>query len=169
MVIRHGRAKLDFLCGEWLRDEFAAGNVEPAARAHADLAIVLAQAREASQTLRGDPAAKTLPVVTREQLGQAMTHEIQDLKADIDTDTANVLLTLARIGYTLTTGRFVPKDQAAEWLIRRDPSNDWPALAKARDVYIGAQEDEWSALLEQAKIEADRIVRGIGLAGYNRG
>ncbi|MEO6351235.1 MAG: aminoglycoside adenylyltransferase domain-containing protein [Candidatus Limnocylindrales bacterium] len=158
VVISDGRAQLDFQYGEWLRDEFATGDVEPAARAHVDLPILIGMARDASVSLRGAPAADTLPDVSCDELTTGMTRGIPDLLADIETDTVNVLLTLARIWSTLGTGTFVAKDDAAAAFIERFPQREWRALEWARRVYLGSEPDGE----REARGEAEQIVAEIG-------
>ena len=64
-----------------------------------------------------------------------MTDGIPALMDDLGDDTANVLLTLARIWSTLETGQFMAKDEAAEWAMARLADEDRGMLARARDVY----------------------------------
>jgi predicted nucleotidyltransferase len=157
VVIRDGQATLDFQYGEWLRNEFSAGNVEPASRAHVDLPILIAQARKASLTLRGRRARDTLPQVSRAALITAMTHGIPDLLADVETDTANVLLTLSRIWHTLATSTFAPKNVAASEFIERFADHSWPELDWARSVYLGLA----LGVDRPARDEAEEIVAEI--------
>jgi predicted nucleotidyltransferase len=162
IVMTDGRARLDFQYGEWLREDFAAGRVEPAERAHVDLPIVIAMAREMSVPLIGAAVERILAPVPLDALRAAMIHGIPDLLNDLEADTANVLLTLARILSTLATNSFMPKDAAADWVIRHDGDSEWRALNRARDVYTGAQADEWSDMQDEAATEADRLVHEIG-------
>jgi predicted nucleotidyltransferase len=161
LLIRDGAAALDFQYGEWLRDEFAAGNVEPAERAHVDLPILLAMALERARVLVASPANELLPPVDREQMTDAMTSGIPDLIGDLTSDTANVLLTLARVWHTVSTHRLTSKDQAADWAGDRIQPPSGEALRTARDVYLGNARDDWSGLEDQATTDAKELVREI--------
>ena len=62
---------------------------------------------------------------------------IPDLIADLDGDVRNVLLTLARVWFTLDTGTIAPKDVAADWALQRLPEGRGAALGRARAGYLG--------------------------------
>ncbi|MGW1609082.1 DUF4111 domain-containing protein [Streptomyces sp. NPDC002285] len=64
-----------------------------------------------------------------------------DLLPELDTDTRNVLLTLARIWTTLATGAIRSKDAAADWALARLPAEHRPVLAHARAVHLGDEEE----------------------------
>ncbi len=130
--------RVDFQSGEWLRAEFDAGAARPWKTPNPDLLIVLAQVRRASTAHYGAPASEILPEIPTTDLKRAMTDEIGSLLDDLEPDTANVLLTLARIWHTLATGDFTSKDAAAHWAMAQI-DEPMPALALARDEYLGAQ------------------------------
>jgi streptomycin 3"-adenylyltransferase len=71
---------------------------------------------------------------------------VPDLLDDLETDTSNVLLTLARVAHTLATGAFASKDGAADWALPRVSGRARPALQRARGVYVGAERDSWDEL-----------------------
>lgn len=86
-----------------------------------------------------------------------------DLLAELDTDTRNVLLTLARIWTTLATGEIRSKDAAADWALARLPAGHRPVLAHARAVYLGDEDERWDGgLLTGVRPCADHLVRAIG-------
>jgi streptomycin 3"-adenylyltransferase len=62
---------------------------------------------------------------------------------ELDRDTRNVLLTLARIWTTLATGTIRSKDAAADWALPRLPAEHRPVLTHARAVYLGDREERW--------------------------
>lgn len=106
-----------------------------------------------------------------------MTDEIESLMGDLETDTANVLLTLARIWHTLETGAFAAKDAAADWALARLAHDDRAALEQARDSYLGLvpgswlQQDAWQDRLPAVRSTASRLVEHIRLVAshdYNR-
>ena len=173
--------RVDFQSGEWLRAEFDAGDPRPWKTPSPDLLIVLAQVRLASTPIFGPAAAEILPEIPATDLARAMTDEIGSLLDDLEPDTANVLLTLARIWHTLATGGFTSKDAAADWALKQI-DEPLPALEMARDDYLSSapdsaadsalQGDRWPDLQAEARSAARLLIGRIeGLAGrsYNRG
>jgi hypothetical protein len=83
-----------------------------------------------------------LLVVTRRSLPEAerraIVAEVPGLLEDLEPDTRNVLLTLARVWVTLDTGEIRSKDAAADWAIERLPAARGEVLALARDGYLGS-------------------------------
>jgi streptomycin 3"-adenylyltransferase len=167
--------RVDFQSGEWLRAEFDRGEERPWKSSSPDLLIVLAQVRKGSTALFGPAAAEVLPEIPPSDLTRAMTDEIGSLLDDLEPDTANVLLTLARIWHTLATGDFTTKDAAAGWALTQigDPLR---ALELARDEYLGTAPDSapqgnrWPELQAEARSAARLLVGRIErLAGrsYN--
>lgn len=114
--------RLDFQYGEWLRDDFERGNLEPwSENAHADVAVLLAMVLFGDSPLVGPAPAELLDPVPHDDLAAAMVGGIDELVRDIEGDTRNVLLTLARIWCTVTTGEIRSKDEAATWALARVP------------------------------------------------
>ena len=152
--------------GEWLRDEFEAGLI--AGRTpDPDLATLLTMALAHGRALHGPEAAAIIDPVPADDLLQAIVEGVPGLLADLEGDEANVLLTLARIWLTLTTGEIRPKDSAAAWAIARLPEANRAALARARAIYVGDAADEWTeqagalrAEVDLLVVEIDRAARG---------
>ena len=142
----HYPPRLDFLYGDWFRTEFAAGNLAPWESPNPDLALAITQVLQADRPLFGPPPAQLLDPVPAADLRRAMLDGIPGLRADLETDTANVLLTFARIWVSLATGEILPKDAAADWVLARIPEAHRPVLARARGVYLGEAEDRWEDL-----------------------
>jgi predicted nucleotidyltransferase len=143
--------RMDFQYGEWLRDDFDAGRVEPAEPLNGDLAVLVTMVLRDGQPLLGPPAADVLDPVPRADLDASMLDGVDGLLADLAPDTRNVLLTLARIWSTLDTGEILSKDAAADWVLARLPEEHRPVLARARDGYLGAAEDRWD---DEGRIQA---------------
>ncbi|MFF4674369.1 aminoglycoside adenylyltransferase domain-containing protein [Streptomyces sp. NPDC001279] len=99
----------DFLYGEWLRDEFQTGG-SPRPGPLPDLALVLTVALAGDHPLTGPPPAELLDPVPYTDLVRASVGGIPELLANLDDDTRNVLLTLARAWTTLATGEIKTKD-----------------------------------------------------------
>jgi streptomycin 3"-adenylyltransferase len=102
----------DFLYGEWLRAGYEAGRL-PQREADPILPVILASARQHSSVLLGPPLDGLTDPVPREHLRQSMFDAVPSLLGDLVGDERNVLLTLARIVFTLRTGLIAPKDVAA--------------------------------------------------------
>lgn len=152
--------RMDFQSGEWMRVDFDSGASQPWPQVNPDLAVMIAMIRQASRPLIGPPATDLLPEIPRSDLALAMTDGIDSLLADLDTDTTNVLLTLARIWHTLATTEFATKDVAAEWAMERAPRLR-RVLEAARVAYLEGAVEAWTAG-DLTVVEAAReIVRAI--------
>jgi len=150
--------RTDFQFGEWLRERFESGNNEPEDPLNPDLAVLLAMVRRTGQPLVGPPPMQVIDEIPPDDLRSALTGVVPGLMSDLPADTANVLLTLARVWQTLETSDFVPKDVAANWAIDRLPEGARSLLEKARDVYLGESKDEWSGLQGEAYATAGLMV-----------
>jgi len=114
--------RFDFQYGDWLRSKFERGDVEPwPTNANPDLATLITMVVSADTALLGPPPAQFFDPVPQKDLLTAMLGDIDRLRADIDSDTRNVILTLARIWSTLETGIIRSKDAAADWVLERLP------------------------------------------------
>ncbi|MFG3258884.1 aminoglycoside adenylyltransferase family protein [Streptomyces sp. NPDC048172] len=131
----------DFLYGEWLREEFAAGAV-PQAGPMPDLALLITMVLAGDRPLLGPPPAHLLDPVPHADLVRASVAGVPELVGELEEDTRNVLLTLARVWATLATGEIKPKDAAADWALDRLPPAHRPVLAHARDLYRTSSYDE---------------------------
>jgi len=153
----------DFLYGEWLRADFEAGRV-PAPEVMPDLAVVITMVSAADRALVGPPPARLLDPVPHADLVRASVAGIPELLDDLDGDTRNVLLTLARIRFTLATGTVGAKDTAAAWALPHLPPEHRPPLAHARRMYLGHRyhEERWSEELRSGvRPLADRMLSEI--------
>ncbi|MER6712367.1 MULTISPECIES: aminoglycoside adenylyltransferase family protein [unclassified Streptomyces] len=135
----------DFLYGEWLREDFERG-VVPAPGPSPDLAPVLTMVLLADAPLYGPRPAELLDPVPAADLRRAIVAGVPELMGELETDTRNVLLTLARVWSTLVTGGIRSKDAAAAWAIERLPAAHRPVLAHARAVYLGEEQEGWDDL-----------------------
>lgn len=96
-----------------------------------------------------------------EDLRRAIVAGVPDLLDELDSDTRNVLLTLARIWMTLDTGEITSKDIAADWAIARLPEAERRVLAHARAIYLGDEAEDWADLGPLIRPVADRLVAEI--------
>jgi len=87
-----------------------------------------------------------LDAVPEEDVLRAMVSDIDRLRGDIDFDTRNVILTLARMWSTFATGAIRSKDAAANWVLERLPVAHHPVLVRAREAYLGSEAERWDDL-----------------------
>jgi streptomycin 3"-adenylyltransferase len=129
--------------GEWLREELQAGVIQPATW-DPDLAILLTKARQHSVCLLGPPAAELFDAVPEADLSRALLDTVAQWNEEPDWqgDERNVVLALARIWFTASTGEIASKDAAAAWALERLPDEHRPVLARAHDAYLGSAEDD---------------------------
>jgi len=139
--------------GEWLRDELSAGLIQGACVDH-DLAILITKAQAHSICLLGRPAGELFEPVPRRDLLNAFKDTLDQWQkpADWEGDESNVVLALARIWFSLTTGSFAPKDSAAQWALHRLPTQHQPVLQSAMASYLGLSPDDLAA--DSVRIEA---------------
>ena len=136
--------RMELQYGEWLRDAFLAGVIEPEPAENPDLGVLITMVRQSSRALIGPAATDVLDPVPRADLVRGMVDGLPALLADLASDTRNVLLTLARIWTTVASGEIRSKDDAADWALSRLPDEHRPILARARDLYrTGGYGDPW--------------------------
>ncbi|PGH49178.1 aminoglycoside adenylyltransferase family protein [Streptomyces sp. Ru87] len=138
----------DFLYGEWLREDYEAGLL-PQPEPVPDLALLIPMVLAGDRPLAGPPPARVLEPVPHADLVRASVAGVPELLGELDDDTRNVVLTLARVWSTLATGEIRSKDAAADWALDRLPPEHRPVLAHARELYLGRRYDEehWSGAL----------------------
>lgn len=146
-------SRVEIQLGEWLREGLDAGNV-PGPHDSPDLTVLASQLLASAKTLFGPDPAVFIEQPAASDLNAAMVDSLPAVVADLETDTANVLLTLARMWFTIETGRFAPKDVAADWAITRLGSTDSSALERARDFYLGEENDDWTHVVSEVRLIA---------------
>ena len=146
--------------GEWLRADLEAGAI-PGPRPDPDLATLLTMVLAQGRPLHGPVAAALLDPVPPGDLRRAIAEGVPGLMLDLESDTANVLLTLARIWLTLATGQIASKDAAADWALSRLPAAGRPAVARARSVYLGGADDSWAGIEPDIRAAAGRLTSEI--------
>jgi aminoglycoside 9-adenylyltransferase len=132
----------EFTYGEWLR-EYYEDNRIPNPKIDPDLAIVLTKVRQSSIPMFGPSAHQILDPVPTNDLERALKESLPNLVDEVKGDERNVLLTLARMWMTATTGEIVPKDIAAAWAIGKLPKSLGSTLSLARRAYLGEVADSW--------------------------
>jgi predicted nucleotidyltransferase len=154
--------RFDFQYGEWLRREFESGDVEPwPTTTNPDLASLITMVLRANRPLLGPPPDEVFEPVPRADYVRAMVGDIDMLLGDLDSDTRNVILTLARIWSTVATDVIRSKDAAATWALARLPDEHRAVLARARAIYLGDEEERWQDLEPRIRPHIDCVVAEI--------
>jgi Domain of unknown function (DUF4111) len=136
----------EFMYGDWLRDTCEQGGA-PRPEPAPDLSILITMALQGDTALVGPPPAQVLDPVPHNDLIRGAIAGMPQLLGDLESDTRNVLLTLARIWMTLQTGQIRSKDVAAAWVLEQLPPEHQPVLARARAMYLqGEDEERWADL-----------------------
>lgn len=141
----HFPPKYEFMYGEWLREQFEKGEISRPTY-DPDLAILLVQVRKNSIILSGPKATEVLEPVPMTDIRRAIKESLPGLIADIKGDERNVILTLARMLLTASTGEISSKDQAAEWAIPQLPNEHAALLDLAKKAYREECVDKWEGL-----------------------
>lgn len=162
----------DFQYGEYLRDSFEKGIIEPWENYEMpDLAVLVTQVLLGSETLWGLKPSNLLVEVPYHDFMKAMIHDVNRLAADLEHDTRNVLLTFARIWSTLETDTIRSKPAAADWVINRLPERHQTVMKRAKSICIGLENEHWgdiNALINPcADFMVDKINVQIPLVNFN--
>lgn len=162
----------DFQYGEWLRESFEKGIIEPwTTYEMPDLALIVTQVLLKSQTIWGLEPEQLLAHVPYHDFMKAMLHDLDRLATELEHDTRNVLLTYARIWSTLETNAIRSKPAAADWVISRLPKEYQLVMKRAKAICIGLKNEHWDDIKELTKSCADFIVNKINtqvsLANFN--
>lgn len=150
--------RVDFQYGDWLREELQRGNLEPSPATNPDLAVLVTMVLLANAPVFGPPPGEIIDPVPHEDVVAAMAGGVEGLLADLEPDTRNVLLTLARIWSTVATGVIRSKDVAAEWALPRLPEEHRLPLERARAIYLGHAAERWDDLWPEVRAHADHVV-----------
>jgi predicted nucleotidyltransferase len=150
----------EFLYGERMRAAYELGGA-PQPEPTPDLSILITMVLQGNTVLIGPPPAQLLDPVPHDDLLRGAVAAVPHLLNDLESDTRNVLLTLARIWTTMETGQIQSKDAAAAWALKRLPHEHQPVLARARATYLdGVDEERW-ADLPAVRAHAEYVVQAI--------
>ena len=153
-------ARRELQYGEWLREAFERGEIEPAPAVDPDLAALLTMVLAADRPLHGTPPGEVFDPVPHGDLLAATLGCVEGLLHDLRGDTGNVVLTLARVWTTIETGAIRSKLEAADWALDRLPEKYRLVLERARGIYLG-QEERWGDLDAQLGPFAECVVSHI--------
>ncbi len=141
----------DMQYGEWLTDNELDQQVRASPTMNPDIAVAITMMRQTSHAYVGPSAEDVLDPVPHADLVRATLDAIPDLLADLEDDTRNVLLTLARMWATTVTGTIRSKDNAAEWAAARLPAGNRRLLDQARTLYLEGGWGEWDTTMDDVR------------------
>ncbi len=160
--------QVDAQYGEWLTDIELSEQVGRGPVASPDLALIITMLRQTSRAYRGPAAEDVLAPVPFDDLVRATLDAVPILLADLEDDTRNVLLTLARMWATMATRTIRSKDDAAEWAAGRLPADARGLLDHARALYSDGGWGEWDADMTEARRLAHRMADEVRRAAETR-
>ncbi len=143
--------RYEYMYGEWLREEMENGEI-PDAIYDSDLIIILAQAGEYGKTIEGTPLKELIQPIENKFIRNAILDSLQSLTENLRGDERNVILTLARMWYTIETNQFTTKDKAAFWAKQRLNNEQANLVDIAMRSYTGQYKDEWEDLESEVEI-----------------
>lgn len=154
--------RMDLQYGDWWRKEFESGELEPWGSAtNPDLASLIRMVLLADKPLRGPSPIEVFEPVPRHDYVAALTYGLYGLQRDLESDTCNVLLTLARTWSSIVTDEVLSKDDAAEWALPLLPDHLRPVLAEARAIYLGDKEEGSQTFQVEARAFAEQVIAEI--------
>jgi len=153
-------ARSEFLYGEWLRADVESGLL-PQPFADPGVTLMLAQARQEAMPLTGPSLLDLLSPIPAGHTRRAMRDAVPSLVAGLRGDESNVLLTLARMWRTADTGKFVPKDTAANWAVPQVPHDIGNTLRFAGEAYLGNAVGDWSYRAAEAQRASEYLQKKV--------
>lgn len=151
--------KFDYLYGDWMRKDFEEGNFEPwKTKENPKLALVITQLLLSNKILFGSTPNQLLAPVPYKDFINATAVEVDGLIDNIDWDTRNVLLTLARIWCTLETNTIRSKTDTISWTIEKIPNEYQSILKRAKAILLGEEDERWEDVKDQTKSCANFIL-----------
>lgn len=154
--------KFDFMYGDWMRKDFEGGNIEPwPSKEQPNLALVVTQLLLSHKALYGPKPHELLSEIPYSDFVKSSTAEIGSLIEEINWDTRNVLLTLARVWCTVETDSIRSKENATSWAINKIPYNFRPVLENAKAILLGEKEESWVSFKDLIKPTVEFMVEKI--------
>lgn len=150
----------DLLYGEWLRATFVRGSL-PKRHISSDLAVLLSTLLRTSLVVRGPAPGDVIDPVPDADVRRAILDSLPLLLRDLTGDERNVILTLARMLVTVSTGEIVTKDEAARRISPDLLESDRFVVRQAAAGYLGRIQDDWSGCQQQARKTAHRLAATI--------
>lgn len=141
--------KCEYMYGEWLREDIDAGKIIQASY-EPDIILLLWQVYNSSITLNGKEPSRLIPVISITEVKKAMKYSLSSLIKNFENDERNVLLTLARMWYTLETEKLTTKDIAAEWVLKKIPLKFRKIIENLKNEYLGKKYNDWDKVKDEA-------------------
>jgi streptomycin 3"-adenylyltransferase len=161
---------MDFQYGDWLRSDFERDEEfvwQPSP--NGDLAVLVAMALMSGRPVVGPPAKELFDPVPFADVERSIIDGLPAIRAELDSDTRNVILTLARGWTTVYTGEIQSKDAAAKWALAHLPSQHKLPLARALDLYLSGRSDDWAGIgRASVAAYADYVISRIKASGRAR-
>ena len=152
--------RCEYQYGEWLRGEIESGLIRGPFECP-DLAVALGMVLRCRAPLFGPDPSKLFDPVPTADLVRAGTEGIVGLLRDLDRDTTNVVLTLARIWHTRVTGALATKEEAAVWAATRSSGEVAAALIRARAAYLDGEQHAWDHSSSRMRVTGQVLVAAI--------
>lgn len=133
------RRELQF--GEWLRSDILNNVFEPP-MVDIDLTILLRKLALSSIPIVGKPVVDLFDPIPDHDFKYALynTLSLWCCESDWLGDERNIILTIARIWYSVSTGNIASKEDAANWLLNKIPDVYQSLIVEAKYSYLGEQE-----------------------------
>lgn len=144
----HYPALFDFQYGDWLRKDFEKNIFEPwPTKIMPDLAVLITQVLLANKIIFGPAPDQLFSKIPYKDFITATIAAIDDLMIELEHDTRNVLLTLARIWSTIETDQIRSKSDAAKWVINKLPDEYRQVIERAKAIHVGEEDEQWQDIL----------------------
>ena len=114
--------------------------------------------------LYGPAPATVFDAVPENDFRRTTLAAADEVVRDIEGDTRNVVLTLARIWTSLETGEVLRKDRAATWVLERLPDEHKPVLERARSLYPEGSRGTWDDLRDEVAAYVAYTLNAIRIA-----
>jgi streptomycin 3"-adenylyltransferase len=147
--------RCDFQYGEWLRQQFELGHIDPFLKEMPDLALLVTQVLLASRTPVGANPDQLLCEVPYKDFMTAIKDVLFAVMSDLESDVRNVVLTLARIWSTVSTDEIRSKPAAADWVLDRLPERFRPVMERAKAICKGEEQERWDDIQQLIQPCAD--------------
>ncbi|MDK7759296.1 aminoglycoside adenylyltransferase domain-containing protein [Providencia rettgeri] len=152
-------AKCELIYGEWLRTDYEQGVFEGQTQ-DPEFTLMLAQASQDAVSLWYQEIYH-LPIIGLHDIHCAMLDSLPNLELSLEGDERNVLLTLARMWYTMEIGLFTSKGEAAIWAAELMPVELASILVVAKNAYLIGSSVDWEnqlmSVTQCANYLAERI------------
>jgi streptomycin 3"-adenylyltransferase len=164
--------RMQFMYGEWLKADYKRGELGPEPGPNPDLTTLLRLVLLGNYPLWGPRPAALLDAIPDADFRHGLVDGLADWTGEdqVENDTRNMLLALARTWQTLATGQIARKDAAASWAAERLPPPEAAILRRAGAQYLAGThgEEEWPERLTDVRAAAAMMLSEIKEAARER-